>query len=556
MNHAVLTFVAMLFFIPSAWAKVDTSALKSIPMQEAGRLKPYDTFARESLLLIYGKSSYKKRPAHEIILTWFIMPEEWSEKPIVQVKHAQLKETLKLPKEETYFKPNDLFGNDRLALAFQELAGKQQTREKLDPYFQSVQRLQNQLGVFRAITSGEIFRFVPVPGEDAWMSIHNPAFPDDVAGEFQKMMRAFVDLIGAEMQPGTPAGEVAQLEENLAQAVAGFKTVAAGKAPEKYPTAREMGVEIHYNGFDPFKWSWISYLLGVLLLSFAWYTGGRKIYILSWAIVVLGFLLHTYGFGLRVYIAGRPPVSNMYETVIWVSWGGMLFGMIIEAVYRQRFILLCGGIGAVFCLVLASLAPTILDASISPLEPVLVSNFWLLIHVLTITISYSAFLLAFVLGDVGLAFAISDEQKNRDKIRNISNAIYRAIQIGVVLLAAGTILGGIWADYSWGRFWGWDPKETWALIALLGYLAVLHGRLAGWLGPFGMLIGAIASFSLVIMAWYGVNFVLGAGLHSYGFGGGGIQYVSGFVGAHFVYIAYGLVARQRSGRRLDGASTR
>jgi ABC-type transport system involved in cytochrome c biogenesis permease subunit len=112
------------------------------------------------------------------------------------------------------------------------------------------------------------------------------------------------------------------------------------------------------------------------------------------------------------------------------------------------------------------------------------------------------------------------------------------MQIGVVLVAAGTILGGVWADYSWGRFWGWDPKETWAFITLLGYLAVLHGRLAGFIKNFQLAACAIVTFSLVIMAWYGVNFVLGAGLHSYGFGAGGVEYVTGFVVLHLLYVAY------------------
>jgi ABC-type transport system involved in cytochrome c biogenesis permease subunit len=189
-------------------------------------------------------------------------------------------------------------------------------------------------------------------------------------------------------------------------------------------------------------------------------------------------------------------------------------------------------------LVLTDLAPTVLDGSIHPLEPVLRSTFWLSTHVLIITISYAAFFLAFALGDLVLFFYLKDEEKYSAQIRQGVQSIYRAMQIGVVLVAAGTILGGVWADYSWGRFWGWDPKETWAFITLLGYLAVLHGRLAGFIKNFQLAACAIVTFSLVIMAWYGVNFVLGAGLHSYGFGAGGVEYVTGFVVLHLLYVAY------------------
>ncbi|MEK7358525.1 MAG: cytochrome c biogenesis protein CcsA, partial [Bdellovibrionota bacterium] len=125
-----------------------------------------------------------------------------------------------------------------------------------------------------------------------------------------------------------------------------------------------------------------------------------------------------------------------------------------------------------------------------------------------------------------------------ERPRAIAVSIYRAVQVGIVLLAAGTILGGVWADYSWGRFWGWDPKETWAFISLMGYLALLHGRLSGLVQTFGMMAGAIVSFNLVIMAWYGVNYVLGAGLHSYGFGAGGVEYVGAFVALDLIYVGY------------------
>ncbi len=114
-------------------------------------------------------------------------------------------------------------------------------------------------------------------------------------------------------------------------------------------------------------------------------------------------------------------------------------------------------------------------------------------------------------------------QATAARIKPLSNFIYRAMQVGVLLCAAGTILGGVWADYSWGRFWGWDPKEVWALITLLVYLVPLHGRFAGWVNTFGLVVASVVCFLSVLMAWYGVNFVLGVGLHSYGFVEGGGQ---------------------------------
>jgi ABC-type transport system involved in cytochrome c biogenesis permease subunit len=203
---------------------------------------------------------------------------------------------------------------------------------------------------------------------------------------------------------------------------------------------------------------------------------------------------------------------------------------------------------------LADSLPLVLDPSINPLEPVLRSNYWLTIHVLTITLSYAAFALSLCLGNVVMGYYVFRPTQTA-QIQNYSLYMYRAMQIGVVLLAAGTILGGVWADYSWGRFWGWDPKEVWALIALLLYLAVLHGRFTGWLKGFGFAATTIVSFLGVLMAWYGVNFVLGVGLHSYGFGSGGMGWVMGYVCLQVAFIVMGYINYQKakSSQPLDNS---
>ena len=143
---------------------------------------------------------------------------------------------------------------------------------------------------------------------------------------------------------------------------------------------------------------------------------------------------------------------------------------------------------------------------------------------------------------------------NRPRSPLSSRFTYKAIQVGVLLLAAGTILGGVWADYSWGRFWGWDPKEVWALVALLGYLSVLHARFAGWVGQRGLAALAVSCFALVVMAWYGVNFVLGAGLHSYGFGGG-VGYVLAVVAVQLGYGDCAMRNARRAGAKDACSST-
>jgi ABC-type transport system involved in cytochrome c biogenesis permease subunit len=224
----------------------------------------------------------------------------------------------------------------------------------------------------------------------------------------------------------------------------------------------------------------------------------------------------------------------MYESVIWVAFGTMLFALIFEAIYRTRYILIGSVPVAVVALILADSQPVALDRSIQPLVPVLQSNFWLTTHVLTITLSYAAFLLAVGVAHLALGMVMARKKPSPE----LYNYIYRTLQVGVMLLATGTILGGVWANYSWGRFWDWDPKETWALVALLAYLFLLHGRIAGRWGGFGLAVGSILGFITIVMAWYGVNFVLGVGLHSYGFGSGGFGQAIAYVVFELAFVAF------------------
>lgn len=311
----------------------------------------------------------------------------------------------------------------------------------------------------------------------------------------------------------------------------------------------------------------------IWFLSFQTYAdGGRPIFPLSprafefqhlvtW-LISMSCLVGTVWVLPRVLIqAAAAPIM----LVIQMMRGQVGWKEIAQAADRKVFVmsatLLAGGL-----FLLASFSP-VLDENFSPLTPVLRSNFWLTIHVLTIVASYGAGLLAWGLGLIALGFyafgayrspvvpesskKLMPEDVEQPKslkrlppreVSTLANYSYRAIQVAVLLLAAGTILGGLWADVSWGRFWGWDPKEVWALISLLIYLAVLHGRYAGWFNNFGLVFGTIAGASMITMSWYGVNFALpqlaggSVGLHSYGEGAGGLAYVGGFVLLNWVFL--------------------
>lgn len=549
MNKRIMTLIILLKFIfisaasvqaASVAEKIENSSIRTgqyikyLPVQDAGRVKPFDTFSREVLEIIYGKQKYKfeGKPAvdaHVVVFTWMLTPDAWRDQEVFEVKNSLIKKALDLESTKNRFRGDVVFGNEKLQVLMQELEEKRKSKEKLTPYFQALQRLETQFFLFREIASGRWLRVMPQAESTTWKSV---AELDEQGQQlFVEISRKFAESVSKQ------SADEATLK-SFDAAVLSFIKHAEAADPVQYSGASKVSTEVFYNDFHPFRWTYIIYLISALFLILAWINSKPVFTKAGWFFAGLGFLIHTYGFALRVYLSERPPVSNMYETVVWVAWGVIIFAAILEKVYKFKFILLVGMLSGVFSMVVADTAPAVLDPTLQPLEAVLRSNYWLIVHVMTITISYAAFLLAFALGDLGLFYFIRGEEKHKDKIKAMALATYRSMQIGVAFLTPGIILGGIWADYSWGRFWGWDPKETWALIALLGYLAVLHGRLVGWVKDFGMLACGIVTFALVIMAWYGVNFVLGAGLHSYGFGAGGLEYVSGFVLLHFAYVLY------------------
>jgi cytochrome c-type biogenesis protein CcsB len=505
---------------------IDFSNFESLAIQDGGRIKPFSTFALESVQLLTGQENYQKKNPTEIVLSWLFFPNEWTHQKFISIKHLKLKKDLGYSETENYFSPQDLVTNPKVQSMLTELARRQKEKKKTDPLSQALSRLNNQLTLFQEIIAGSNLRLVPQLLTHDWIPVSD--FKGDIQASFAKVAQSYFESI-AKKDPAF-----------FSRAVIDFKTLAKNEAPSVYPSDENMKREITYNKLHPFRWAYVLYLISALFLLFSLrFPQIGVLRKLGLGFSLLGFGLHASGFVFRCLIAGRPPVSNMYESVIWVSLGCMFFGLVLEFIYKRTFIGLGAAVMATLGLIIADSVPAVLDQSIRPLEPVLRSNYWLTIHVLTITLSYAAFALATGIGNIALSYYVRGvEATSKEKLNALALFMYRAVQIGVLLLTAGTILGGVWADYSWGRFWGWDPKETWALIADLGYLAVLHGRFSGWLRTFGTVASIVCAFSGVVMAWYGVNFVLGVGLHSYGFGGGGVQYVAAILVIQLAYVGF------------------
>lgn len=492
----------------------DFSAADAIPSQSGGRVKPFSSTARETVLFVTGKMGWEKQKAVPILWQWYLEPEKWEIKPLIMISEP-LRERLRADPNTHRVSPKYLSLHEEFIARAEQTLLLIEEGEEPDPLDKKEVELYHKMNLFYRAAHGETWNILPGEKWQAVSEIKNlPAF--------QKQNEAWDKVLSSAR---------AHDQNGFNHAIGEFI------ASLNLSTEQAFRLEIHYNRLKPFRWAWVVCLFATIFLAI--YSGAKKNLFLFPGLLftVSGFALAAYGFALRCIIAGRPPVSNMYESVIWVSWGALLFSLILFAIYRSSLILLASTLLATLGLLVADLLPAALDPSITPLEPVLRSNLWLTVHVLTITLSYGVFLLAFGLGHAQL-FIYAFAPQKKDSLQALNNFLYRSLQVGVILLASGTILGGVWANYSWGRFWGWDPKETWALIALLGYLILLHGRYAGWIKPFGLALGAVLAFSGILMAWYGVNFVLARGLHSYGFGGGGANKVLYCVAADLLLAAF------------------
>jgi ABC-type transport system involved in cytochrome c biogenesis permease subunit len=548
-------------------APLDTDALATLAVQDHGRKKPFTTFAQEALLTMSGTSALpavedgrdvKLSPERVMLDLWF-KPEGWDERPAIMLNFLALKKQLGLPEERKLFSYHELVGQ-RALLDLLDQAQKLRQEDKTDS-LSSLQKEAEHLGerlrLFQDCVNGQKQMIVPNAQSSGgrWSAIQ------DVTSGFRMWPQTQTDArLGGPAaedagrkflawEEAYHAGDITQFNTLTPQVVDALRLL----APQFYPAAETLQFEHHYMTLHPFRWAWIVYLFALIVLLMTALWARRAGYRFTWALVLVGLGFEIYGFACRIIISGRPPVTDLYETVIWVSFVGMVFAIILESIYRKRYFFYAGLPAAILTLIVADSDSTILDASINPLTAVLRNNMWLTIHVLTIVSSYAAFALTAALGHIALVMSLWG-RRYAGAQADIQFFIYRAMQIGILLLAAGTILGGVWANYSWGRFWGWDPKETWALITLLCYLALLHGRLAGWWSGFGLAVGSVICFLSVMMSWYGVNFILGQNgrsLHSYGLSTGGLGFASGFAFIEILFVAFVLAWNRRRGGPLS-----
>jgi ABC-type transport system involved in cytochrome c biogenesis permease subunit len=335
-------------------------------------------------------------------------------------------------------------------------------------------------------------------------------FKDKLSAQQKQIAAGFAELQKKRDDPGAFEIQMAALSAQI---------VPAAEARHEY---QRIPLERFYYRADFLTWAQAAFILGFLAMAFAWLMPRAKLpYWVAALCAGSGTALVITSIVIRCIIRGRPPVSTLYETVLFITGVSTLVALVAERITRQRLALSAAAVLGMIGVFIANGYETLDKKDTMPsLVAVLDTNFWLATHVTAVTVGYSAGMLAAMLGSFYLiAKAFGFRREQRSFYSGLGRMVYGVLCFGVIFSTVGTILGGIWANDSWGRFWGWDPKENGALLIVLSQLVILHGRMGGYLKEHGVCAAAALGGTVVAFSWFGVN-LLGVGLHSYGFTSG------------------------------------
>jgi len=490
-----ISILTLLLITTISQAKIEQTyfcqdSLGKTPIRQGGRVKPLYVHSRELIKFLTGKRSYENLSSVQVYC-------------LLSLEGMQLKNDIKLKarvdniEAQKFLELDTEKGQKTMLLAdlvdeIPKLRREVSRNKVQDSRVKALSTLLNQAALYRQITSGQNWLFPAVTNDRVdWIPL--TAFLQEGKVEAAKKM---------------------------------------SQTPFLYVINQEVSRYLKLKGDDHLlEYKFVKARLPIIsmvltLLALAALTLFKKFnvaLVLAFSTVLVQVVLIT----IRVLISGRAPITNMYETVMFSGFGALCLSLIVGHIKKEKTFLYMGLMYNACTLMMMNFATGMLSESISPLVPVLRDNFWLSTHVTLIIMSYGALALSWILANTVLIKKRFGTISKKDETY-YSDLIYSTLKYGTVMLGGGIILGGVWADYSWGRFWGWDPKETWSLIAFIIYMAILHGRYTSWI-PTSRFISLVAgAFMSIMMAWFGVNYILASGLHSYGFSEGGALFLGGF----------------------------
>ncbi|WP_026943898.1 cytochrome c biogenesis protein CcsA [Helicobacter rodentium] len=484
-----------------------------------GRMKPVDTLAMEYLHKMTKKDSFLGLSNMELFLGMMVYPNEFKKVKMLAVSTPKLKEIIGVDKNEKYIAFEDLFAGDTYKLSnYLEEANRKKPAMR-DKFDKDVMSVDERVNVAYLIYTAQALRILPsFSGEgDKWFAPSEAiaSFDKENASQLQKLFGAYFNSFHY--------GLVENNWENADLALEAFNGIQNKFGAALIPPKMQIDLEIFLNHYNPFKNLMPLYLLfgivlfGIVLVQIFRHKNADILAsrLIHWVIALL-VLAHTIALGLRWYVGGHAPWSNAYESMIYIAWAAGISGVVFfrKSYLAQSMASFLAGIS----LFVAHLG--FMDPQIGNLVPVL-KSYWLNIHVSIITASYGFLGLCFMLGALTLLLFVFRSQKYPELDRTIltlHTINEMAMILGLAMLTIGNFLGGVWANESWGRYWGWDPKETWALISIVVYIIVLHARfIPKGNNPYVFASLSVIAFYSILMTYFGVNFYL-SGLHSYAAG--------------------------------------
>jgi ABC-type transport system involved in cytochrome c biogenesis permease subunit len=573
-----------------------------LPVTANGRVQPMDSLARNSLLSLHDKQTLNLEPwkewyekqtsisAIEWLAKVMMNPAAADDWPLFKVDHPDLVSLLKLPEKSKLLKQDGMhFSWNQIQPSLENFDKENQRVQKIDAanrttYENAVARMQQRLTLYvqlrntvqpadasdwpaelatyekmipegvaaiKAQQAGKEYdktnfnTFVAFIERYQFMSQLEPPLilPPDGSAEWRRMGDALMD---APRPNGIPIDaavrDYAKMTGTLAanqpdEFNAALKDYVSTLIPMQAKALAKARAEVFFNQMEPFYNAMVIYILAGLLAIFSWFNLSETLRRCSVWLIGLAFLIHTTGLIYRMVLEGRPPVTNLYSSAIFIGWGAVVLGMILEKFYKNGIgCVVSAGIGFITLIIAHHLA--LEGDTMEMMRAVLDTNFWLATHVVAVTTGYASTFVAGFLALIYIVRGVFTKTLDEATGKSLARMIYGIVCFATLFSFVGTVLGGIWADQSWGRFWGWDPKENGALIIVLWNALILHLRWGGMIRERGLVVCAIGGNIVTSWSWFGVN-MLGIGLHSYGFTDAAFKWLMLFVASQIGFIVLG-----------------
>ncbi len=510
-----------------------------VPVSAHGRVKPLDTVARNSLMIISDRQTFRHNGQRQLAIHWLVdviaRPEQAAQYEVFRIDHPEVLTLIGATHDD-----GKRFSFAKIRQHAQAITQQAQQASAIKPkqrnaYQKHVLELYQHIGLYLKLSRLETpYLIPPVQKDRSWQP-----FADGLR-EYEQTGRAHPAVVSISRMM---SAYQSQLHDAFNRETERYHMWLSRHLPAVMHRAN---YEVYFNRFQPFYHAIVLYVVAFLIacVSFmarcsgptAWaHTLGRAA---LWLTIVT-FLVHTFGLGSRIYLQGRPPVTNLYSSAVFIGWGCVALALVLERMYRSGLGNITAALVGFTTLIVAhNLAGD--GDTMEMMQAVLDSNFWLATHVVAVTIGYSSTFLAGFLAILFILLGVFTRAMTRDMTKQLGQMVYGVLCFALVFSFVGTVLGGIWADQSWGRFWGWDPKENGAVLIVLMNALILHARWGGMISHRGIMVLAVLGNIITSWSWFGTN-MLGVGLHSYGFIESAVFWMLLFVASQLAIIGIGLI---------------